>query len=146
MVSGADVVGIVLAVLPLVIQGAQVYMHGVEDIRDAVVAHRHDDSLQDFYELFLVEITLLKGQLIQAIDALAGVSELRKAELLKDLSFQPNDWEPSGEIAEALENFYGPSYELFIVVVNKIMRLISHLIRDKSVQVEQGETVCISLC
>ena len=97
MLSGVEVAGIVLAVLPLVVQGAQLYMQGVDNLKDAVLAPRYDDSLQDFYELFLVEITLLQCQFNQAICALAGFTETRKSELLKELSFQPNDWEPNGE-------------------------------------------------
>lgn len=134
MLSGVEVAGVVLAVLPLVIQGAQVYMKGVDDIKGIVLVHRYDENQQEFCRSFFVEMTLLRCQFEQIINALSGVSEQRKAELLEELSFQSEDWEPEGEIAVALEILYGSSYELFIIVVNNIMRLMGHLIRDKSVK------------
>lgn len=140
MVTGVECVGLVLAVLPLVIEGAKVYHDGVESIKDVVVAGRHDEALQEFYEVFLFEVTLLHDQLRQAVAQLQGVSEKRKEELLRD--FREQDWEPKDEVAVALQTFYGTTYDLFIIVTNKIMGLMGHLVRDKAAKMNAADKVC----
>jgi hypothetical protein len=130
MVTGVECAGLVLAVLPLVIEAAKVYSEGVEDILDVVKSSRSNEKLKEFYEKFFWEVWLFEYRVKRIIDELPKIPDERKSLLVANLHM--NDWAPSSDIAEALQEYFGTSdFNMFDLVMKKCVKLIGQLVEDK---------------
>lgn len=144
MASGIEIAGVVLAVLPIVVEASKAYINGVEGIKDITIARRRDDKLRDFYEDLLVLVTFVEGRLWETIDCLEGLSDDRKAEMKFALRIE--DWEPGTEVSMALDAHLTPQKkEAFLVIVRRIARVLGHFVKDKSLKIAKDETVRIYL-
>jgi hypothetical protein len=143
MVTGVECAGLVLAVLPLVIQAAQMYSEGVEDIRDVVESSRSKEKLEEFYGRFFWEVSEFQYQIEQIIDKLPEISDERKSLLVANLHM--NDWAPSSDVAQALREYFGTTndFRKFEFVMNKCVKLIGQLVEDKqATNIEKSDLVC----
>lgn len=133
--SGIEVTGLVLAVLPLFIEGAKAYSHGLETIRKTVSRRERDEKLMDFYDEFYWEIVQLDRQTSGVIKSLPYLSDKRKAELTMDIRLEA--WEADADVAQALSDYFGSKEDLdaFLHVMGKIAQLFSQLIKDPTIHV-----------
>ncbi|KAG4034206.1 hypothetical protein MFRU_003g01790 [Monilinia fructicola] len=133
--SGIEVAGLVLAVLPLFIEGAKAYSHGVETIRKTVSRRERDEKLIDFYDEFYWEIVQLDRQTLGIIKSLPSLSDKRKAELTIDIHFEA--WQAEVDVAQALLDYFGSKEALdaFLHVMGKIAQLLSQLIKDPTIHI-----------
>lgn len=131
MVTGIECAGLVLAVLPLVIEAAEVYSEGVEDILDVVKSSRSNEKLEEFYEKFLWEVSEFEYQIRQLIDALPTIPDKHKSQLIANL--HTDDWGPSSEVARALQEYFSTKSDFlkFDLVMKKCVKLIGQLVEDK---------------
>lgn len=142
MVTGVECAGLILAVLPIVVQAAQVYSGGVEDIRDVVESSRSNEKLEEFYERFFWEVSEFEYQIKQIIDALPKISDERKSRLVANLHM--NDWAPSSDVAQALQEYFGTTSDFmkFELVMKKCVKLIGQLVEDKqTTNIEKSDLV-----
>lgn len=131
MVTGVECAGLVLAVLPLVIEAAKAYSEGVEDILDVVKSSRSNEKLEEFYEKFFWEVLEFELRVKQIIDALPEIPDERKSLLVANLHV--DDWVPSSDVAEALQEYFGTSdSKKFDLVMKKCVKLIGQLVEDKT--------------
>ncbi|TGO24877.1 hypothetical protein BPAE_0093g00400 [Botrytis paeoniae] len=137
--SGIEVTGLVLAVLPLFIEGAKAYSHGVETIRKTVSRRERDEKLMDFYDEFYWEIVQLDRQTLEVIKSLPYLSDKRKAELTMDIRLEA--WKTDADVAQALIDYFGSQEDLdtFLHVMGKIAQLLSQLIKDSTIHVLSGD-------
>jgi hypothetical protein len=142
MVTGVECAGLVLAVLPLVIEAAKVYSEGVEDILDVVKSSRSNEKLKEFYEKFFWEVWLFEYQVKQIINALPKIPDERKSLLIANLHM--NDWAPSSDIAGALQEYLGTSdFNMFDFIMKKCVKLIGQLVDDKqATKIKKEDLVC----
>lgn len=70
MPSGIEIAGVVLAMLPLVVEIAKSYANGVNSIKNVVISERRDEKLQDFYDNFYWETFILGNVLRDIINGL----------------------------------------------------------------------------
>ncbi|KAF7874883.1 hypothetical protein EAF04_002057 [Stromatinia cepivora] len=133
--SGIEVTGLVLAVLPLFVEGAKAYSHGVETIQKTVSRRERDEKLMDFYDEFYWEIVQLDRQTLGIIKSLPYLSDKRKAELTMDIRLEA--WEADADVAQALFDYFGSKEDLnaFLHVMGKIAQLLSQLIKDPTLHV-----------
>ena len=139
--SGIEVIGLVLGVLPLFIEVGKAYSRGFESIRKVSSSRERDEKLMDFYGEFYWEIVQLHRQIEGIVEHLPHLSDKRKAELSMDMRFQ--DWQPEADVAGALLDFFGSKEDLetFLVVISKIAQLLSQLIKDTSVNISADHRV-----
>lgn len=133
--SGVECTGLVLAVLPLVIEVAKSYKNGVDSIRDVLSPSRRDESLEDFYQELWMEMYLLDRQLRDTVDALPNLTEDRKASLLKAENLK--QWTLESDVASALQEHFNSETDLqaFMVIMGKIVELLAQLIKDETTHV-----------
>ena len=139
--SGIECAGLVLAVLPLVIEAAKAYKHGVDTILDVVSNSRRDDKLEDFYGDLWWAMFLLDRQLRDIVYGLPFLTEDRKADLLKAGNL--NQWTGDADVTEALEEYFNSrtDFQAFTVIMGKIVQLLVQLIKDGSTRVDRKEMV-----
>ncbi|QSZ30702.1 hypothetical protein DSL72_000260 [Monilinia vaccinii-corymbosi] len=133
--SAIEVTGLVLAILPLFIEGAKAYSHGVETIRKTVSRRERDEKLMEFYDEFYWEIVQLDRQTLGVIKSLPNLSDKRKAELTIDINSEA--WEAEVDVAQALFDYFGSKEDLdaFLHVMGKIAQLLSQLIKDPTIHI-----------
>lgn len=139
MITGVETTGLVLAVLPLVIEAAKVYSNGVEEIKGVVVPDRHNDLQQQFYEDFWFEVIAINKNIEYVVDSLPGIKDDRKKELKSNMHLE--DWTPDNEVAEALRLMFGGEYEFFEMAINKIMRLLGRIVSRSKLELSGAEAV-----
>ncbi|KAI4189759.1 MAG: hypothetical protein L6R41_001242 [Letrouitia leprolyta] len=137
--SGVECAGLVLAVLPLVIEAAKSYINGVDTIRNVLSKSRRDDELEDFYHELWMEMFLLDRQLRDVVEALPFLTEERKASMLNGENL--SQWTTDSDVAEALQKHFNSEadYHAFTVIMGKIVQLLAQLIRDSTTHVNQKE-------
>ena len=139
--SGIECAGLVLAVLPLVIEAAKSYKHGVDTILDVVSSSRRDDKLEGFYEDIWWEMFFIDRQLRDVIHALPFLAEDRKVDLLK--AEHLSQWTRDSEVTEALKEYFKleTDFQAFTVIMGKIVQLLAQLLKDSSARIDRKEMV-----
>ncbi|KAL8921055.1 MAG: hypothetical protein Q9208_005946 [Pyrenodesmia sp. 3 TL-2023] len=137
--SGVECAGLVLAVLPLVIEAAKSYKNGVDTIRDVLSSSRRDSELEDFYQELWYEMFLLDRQLRDIVDALPILTQDRKASLLRAENI--TEWSSDSDVREALEIHFNSRNDLqaFWVIMGKIIQLLAQLVKDDSTDVDRKQ-------
>lgn len=139
--SSIECAGVVLAVLPLAIEAAKSYKHGVDTILDVVSSSRRDDKLEDFYEELWWEMFFLDRQLRDIVHALPLLKDDRKADLLKAENW--NQWTRNSDVTEALQEYLNSetNFQAFTVIMGKIVQLLAQLIKDSTARIDRKEIV-----
>ncbi|KAL9600268.1 MAG: hypothetical protein Q9219_003313 [cf. Caloplaca sp. 3 TL-2023] len=137
--SGVECAGLVLAVLPLAIEAAKSYKHGVDTIRDVLSNTRRDSELEDFYHELWMEMFLLDRQLRDIVHVLPFLTDDRKASLLDGENL--GQWTTESDVTEALQEHFNSEtdYQAFTVIMGKIVQLLSQLIKDGTTHVDQRQ-------
>jgi hypothetical protein len=141
MVTGIECAGLVLAVLPLAIEAAKQYKHGVDTILDAVSSSRRDEKLEDFYEELWWEMFLLDRQLRDIVHALPYLTDDRKAGLMKADNL--DQWTAKSDVTEALQEFFNSDtdFQTFMMIMGKIVQLLAQLVKDSVACIDRKEMV-----
>lgn len=136
--SGFEIAGVVLAVLPLFAQAGKAH---IATLHKAASRATRDDKLEEFYREFWWETFELGKLLEQVVQGLPAVSEGRKQELLGSTDDETTWAAP--DIAAALNEFFASSDDhlAFQKVMEKVLDLLSRLIKDETIHVSQEEKV-----
>jgi len=139
--SGMEVAGLALAILPLVIEAAKAYAHGAESIRQVISKEHRDNRLQEFYEEFWWQTSFINRTLRNLVSSLPLLCDDCKATLLKDFALE--EWETNAVVEAALLNHFGSEKELddFILVMKKILTLMNSMIDVKASNLDPGDKV-----
>ena len=141
MVSGVECAGLVLAVLPLVVEAAKAYSDGVESILDVTARSRYDVNLQDFYDDFYVEMVRL-NDITKQIGGLLGAS-LPAHQQMPMSPLMLSTWQSDPRLEEAFRKVFGSEdrFEEFTVYSRKILEVLESLVEDNSTRVTASEQV-----
>lgn len=137
MVTGVECAGLVLAILPLLVEAAKAYNAGVEDIRGVIQKDRQNVMLQEFYEDFLIEVTFVNRNMERVLDALPDLLDSQKTQLKAE--FQQQLWLPTTEVAKSLSSLFGNQYGAFEMTISKIMRLFGKVVNDEMLNISAAE-------
>ena len=122
MVTGLECCGLVLAVIPLVVEGAKAYSRGIESVQDVVQPDRFDAALDEFYEEIFCQMFEFRERVQYVIDCLPDLDDTRKAEVVE--KFSEGDWKPNSDVALAfgarLRNQH--DFQMFELIVRKVSR------------------------
>ena len=137
--SGIECAGLVLSVLPLIVEAAKAYSDGIDSVLDVTVKSRYDRNLQDFYDDFYAEVCLL-GRLRKQIygAVLAGysgdTSQLEPSHILAN-------WQSDPGLEAELRKFFGSDdqFNEFTLYSRKLLTLLEKLLEGSGggVQAEQ---------
>lgn len=136
--SGFEVAGVVLAILPFFIEAGKSY---VDTFRKAVTRSARDEGLLDFYEDLYIEMYELRKHIETLVLELPGLSDERKQEVVD--SRELDGWDQAGDVATALEDFL-PSpddYAAFHMVMEKVLDLLARLVKDETVHLSRSDKV-----
>jgi len=99
----------------------------------------------EFYENLQFEVTLLKMTLTKLVTELPITDEL-KEKLTDEKSLDPTVWkDPSPELQSALERRLNPCLDQFVQYLEKILRLLSKLVDDKSLPLPLAGNKVVSI-
>lgn len=143
MVTGVECAGLVLAVLPLVVELAKGYAKGADSIADVLIQKRRDEELNEFYYDFWWETRELNQRLRQVMDSLPSIPANRKLELIKASSL--DDWKAGTDVEIALHGYFleTEDTEAFFAVTTKLMKLISRFVDDSTLKLDKTDVVSL---
>lgn len=138
--SGVEIVGFLLASLPLAISAVEHYRDGLDPLKDYL---RYDRTLKTLRTRLRLQETLYKGTLQRLL-----ISELSEAQA--SVLFQGSkrlvdtkEW-GTKEIEEKLHRKLGDQYQTFIDVVGEMETAMTKLMYKLDIDI-QGK-VCIPVC
>ncbi|KLU82101.1 hypothetical protein MAPG_01178 [Magnaporthiopsis poae ATCC 64411] len=133
--SGFEVAGIVLAVLPLFIEATKY----AANARGAISPRTRDEKLLEFYETFWWETYELQKQVERVVMGLPEISEARKREVVENREIEKFGQEK--DLEEALRSFLvsDADYAAFQKVMSKVLELLARLVKDETVHLSQSD-------
>lgn len=138
--SGFEVAGIVLAVLPFFIETYKAYGDQTTALQKAVTPFARDKGLQEFYEEFYWDTYELRKKIERVVLMLPDLSDERKQEIIQSRDL--DNWDQAQDVAAALQGFLSADdYEAFQMVMDKVLELLARLIKDETVHISKSETV-----
>ena len=111
--SGVEVVGVLLNILPLLISAADHYQEGLSAVRRAV----HSRAFVERYRAELNQQQALLGLYIKAVVGRTGLSPQKQARLIEKPS--GDEWR-NPDVIKELKKELGDAYEPFVALLAKI--------------------------
>ena len=141
MVTGIECAGVVLAVLPLVIEAGKAYAQGTDNFLNITLQSRRDQRLQDFYDHFWWETVELNQRVREIVSALPRLSPERKIELATAARLE--DWTRDADINVALQNYFASDddFNTFMLVMTRLVFLLAQLVKDSTIHVVATDAV-----
>jgi hypothetical protein len=141
MATGTECAGLVLAVIPLVVEIAKAYPEGAKTVRDTIQPKRFDDALDDFYQELFCQLFEFQDRMQWIVESLPGLSQARKAELMHH--FTEEDWRAGSDVAQAFASIFPAPGELyrFETIVKRVVKQTGQLIEDKSAYISKTDAV-----
>ncbi|KAJ0115202.1 hypothetical protein J7T55_001612 [Diaporthe amygdali] len=136
--SGFEVAGVVLAVLPFFIEAGKAYGDHATALQKAVTRSTRDKELQEFYEEFYWDTYELRKNIEKVVLVLPSLSDERKQQVIRSTNL--DTWDQAQDVAAALQDFLGADdYDAFQMVMGKVLELLARLIKDKTVHISKSE-------
>jgi hypothetical protein len=139
--SGVECAGLIIGVIPLIIECVKVYPTASKVARGIFRADVFDDQVREYVSELSVLLLEFKAQMEQIFDYLPDLSNTRKADLIE--TFNEKDWNPGSDVAKAfLAMFPDPdTFYWFENVVTQIVRQMGQLVRDTQVFAQKSTSV-----
>ena len=141
MLTGIEIAGLLLAVLPLFIAAAKPYREGLKTMNTALRSKAMDERLEDFYRDLQFEVTVLKYTLDSLIKDLPIITEEEKDLLVERFDMSLLDTEA---LARAFKEKLGRTYESFESHLREILRLLEKAVDDETLRSRSNKMVCCS--
>jgi hypothetical protein len=141
MITGIDCAGLVLAIMPLVIEAGKAYAEGTDALMNITLQSRRDQRLQDFYEHFWWEMVELNLRVREIVGALPRLSHERKIELATAARLE--DWTRDADVEIALQNYFASNddFNAFMLVMTRLVSLLAQLVKDSTIHVMAADAV-----
>jgi hypothetical protein len=141
MVTGIECVGVILGVLPLVIELSKAYSEGYHDLAGVVIPSRHHSKVRKFYQKFFWEIGALGHCLDDIIKHLPNLSLDQKAALGDIVSLEK--WTEDAEVDTALRSYLrtDANYARWNVLMTELVSVIWQFTADTTVHIAATDTV-----
>ena len=140
---GFEIAGIVLAVMPLVIEGAKAFANNTVSAREALRHSKRDKKLREFYDHFYWETFELRQTLESFVRQLPHLSETRKEELLQisNIETARDTWSDDPDISQSLNQFFASENdrETFFDTLDKVFRQFYQLVDDNTLRVSKDD-------
>ncbi|KXX78612.1 hypothetical protein MMYC01_204493 [Madurella mycetomatis] len=141
--SGFEIAGIVLAVLPLFVEAGKFSASAASLLKNAASKSARDRKLHEFYDKFYWETYEMHKQMEQIVSSLPDLSEERKMQILNDREVQScvDGWAAGSDLARALQAFFARDSDLaiFLEIMDKVLRLFCQLIEDETVKISGSD-------
>lgn len=131
MLTGVEIAGLLLAVLPLFIAAAKPYREGLDTMKTALRSKVMDEKLEDFYRELEFEVTLLKYTLEGLIQSLPVITEAEKDRFVESFDTSLLD---NGELTRAFNERLGRAFDTFESHLRHILRLLEKVVDDDALQ------------
>jgi len=131
MLTGVEIAGFLLAVLPLFIAAAKPYREGLDTMKTALRSKVMDEKLEDFYRELEFEVTLLKYTLEGLIQSLPIITEAEKDRFVESFDTSLLD---NGELTRAFNERLGRAFDTFESHLRHILRLLEKVVDDDTLQ------------
>ena len=137
--SGIEIGGLALAVLPLVISAAE---HNIKDKAQTITSNKakNNRQLSFYYELY-EELSLLASNLQRLINDVPSLRHHSEA-----MPFIV-EWSrhTKGKIDDALKIALGINYEPFRSILERLLKSVENVVSDKSLALTELDTVSTPL-
>ncbi|KAH8883247.1 hypothetical protein GQ53DRAFT_699835 [Thozetella sp. PMI_491] len=141
--SGFEVAGIVLAVIPLFVEAGKWSSSATSLLKNAATSSTRDRKLQEFYDEFYWETYEMEKQIELIVSSLPNVSEERKAQILNDREVQScvQNWNNDSDVAKGLREFFTSDndLQLFLQTMEKTLTLFYQLLQDETVKISKAD-------
>jgi hypothetical protein len=142
--SGFEVIGIILAIIPIFEEAAPLTHRIVGHVKTALSSERAASKLQDFCENLHYELSMLQMAMNKLVMELEGLIEEEKRLLLLGGSKLWTDV----RVVRAVEDRLGAGNETFQIHLTKVLQQLNKLVtKDENFRLtlEPGEPVCFAL-
>ncbi|EAQ90240.1 hypothetical protein CHGG_02175 [Chaetomium globosum CBS 148.51] len=141
--SGFEIAGIVLAVLPLFVEAGKFSASTASLLKNAAGRSTRDRKLTEFYDEFYWETYEMHKQMEQIVSSLPDLSEERRMQILNDREVQScvDGWAAGSDLAQALHAFFASDNDVavFLETMDKVLRLFYQLIEDETVKISKSD-------
>jgi hypothetical protein len=143
--SGFEVIGVVLAIIPIFEEAAPLTHRVVEHVKTALSSQRAASKFRDFCENLHFELSMLQMAMHKLVMELEGLLEEEKRFLLTGGTKLWTDM----RVVRAVEDRLGAGNKTFQIHLTKVLQQLNKLVtKDESFQLtaEPGQTVCLRHC
>ena len=134
MVTGFEVVGVVLAALPILMKVSKAVVEGAADVRRVFGQSYRNAELQEFHNQFWMETFWLHRHLRQFVQSLPAIPNAVSMRLHGGIDLDL--WETNQSVKDAaLERLGEEDFEAFLVILERILGLLNRIIKDCSTQI-----------
>lgn len=142
--SGFEIVGLLLGVLPVCIQVMKNEEGPLHSLWDATSKNKTEEAMRLFYEEFHHHTFMLKEHLESIVRNLPLDQNLRDKLLRTMESSDDADlWLAEPKIREAFINLFGESKFHYIVeILKKVLHLFGRVLHDKTHRLSKDDKVC----
>ena len=138
MLTGVEIAGLLLAVLPLFIAAAKPYRDGLETMSTALSSKAMDEKLEDFYKDLNYEVTLLRFTLESLVQSLPVITKEEKDRLINRFDVRLLDEEV---LTRAFNERLGRAYDTFESYLKQILLLLEKAVDDETLQRKSDQRV-----
>ena len=138
MLTGVEIAGLLLAVLPLFIAAAKPYRDGLETMSTALSSKAMDEELEDFYKDLNYEVTLLRFTLESLVQSLPVITKEEKDRLINRFDVRLLDEEV---LTRAFNERLGRAYDTFESYLKQILLLLEKAVDDETLQSKSDQRV-----
>jgi hypothetical protein len=140
--SGFEVIGVILAIIPIFEEAAPLTTRFVGHVKTALSSERAASKLRDFCENLHFELSMLQMAMQKLVMELEGLLEEEKRLLLMGGSKLWTD----ARVARAVEDRLGAGKKTFQIHLTKVLQQLNKLVtKDENFKVtaEPGHPVCL---
>lgn len=142
MASGVEVAGLVLAVLPLVVEGAKAYRKGLKTIVSLSSNTARDKALHWDYNKLWFQLFILNKRLQNIVLELPDLCVGCKTRLKRPHGIA--EWEGNEAVQKSLQTYLGgeeDNLQAFLLVMSNILVLIDSLVTEPGMQLQDSQQV-----
>lgn len=143
MITGVECAGLILAVIPIFVQMGKAYLDGVDNTLNVFQQHRWDESLEEFYESFYIQINILN-------ETLKTISEATAERLVTQQHTTPSiillsNWQLDPQLEAKLRRYFGSGsrFNHFTVAARKIIELLAKLAENPGNRLDTADQVSL---
>ncbi len=142
MLTGVEIAGLLLAVLPLFVAAAKPYREGLETMKTTLRSKVMDEKLVGFYRDLEFEVTVLKYTLENLVKSLPIISETEKDSLVESFDTSLLD---KVQLTRAFNERLGRAYDTFESYLRQILRQLEKVVDDDTLQTSSNNMVGSSI-
>lgn len=127
--SGIEVAGIVLAILPIAVGAAKACSEGIGESKKLLTTKGHEEIKRDLFDDLYRELVLFSRHTRKVLQSLPEISQQRSVEVLSSLEIK--EWQSHSDVVQALKRQLGTDFDDFEHAIGQVFHWLNGVLIDK---------------